>query len=127
MKRKLLLFSAVLLLSSLTVSAQELYSKIGAIPQETVFAGSIPSEPDASAVLLKEEIVTRFVFKNDTFLYETDHFVRIKILKEEGLKYHTCVTIVSLQQESGTGKRNLCSVYIGMAKSMWKVHFKEKS
>lgn len=89
MKRKLLLFSAVLLLSSLTVSAQELYSKIGAIPQETVFAGSIPSEPDASAVLLKEEIVTRFVFKNDTFLYETDHFVRIKILKEEGLKYAT--------------------------------------
>ncbi|MDD4636585.1 MAG: DUF3857 domain-containing protein [Bacteroidales bacterium] len=89
MKRKLFLFSAVLFLSSLYVSAQELYSKMGAIPEETLFAASLPSEPDASAVLLKEEIATRFVFKNDTFHYETDHFVRIKILKEEGLKYAT--------------------------------------
>ncbi len=89
MKRKILLLSTVLLLGCLSASAQELYSKMGAIPEETLFAGSLPTEPDASAVLLKEEIATRFVFKNDTFLYETDHFVRIKILKEEGLKYAT--------------------------------------
>lgn len=87
MKRKILLFSAVLFLGCLSVSAQQLYSKMGAIPEETLFAGSLPSDPGASAVLLKEEVVTRFVFKNDTFHYETDHFVRIKILKEEGLKY----------------------------------------
>ena len=89
MKRKTLLLSAVLLLGCLSASAQQLYSKIGTIPEETLFAGSLPSEPDAPAVLLKEEIVTRFVFKNDTFQYETDHFVRIKVLKEEGLKYAT--------------------------------------
>lgn len=89
MKRKILFLSAFLLLGCLSASAQQLYSKMGAIPEETLFAGSLPSEPDASAVLLKEEIVTRFVFKNDTFHYETDHFVRIRVLKEEGLKYAT--------------------------------------
>lgn len=66
--------------------AQNLAIKPGDISELDAIT-SFPQETDASAMVLDEELLTSFNYANYVFWYETTHLVRIKILKEEGLKY----------------------------------------
>lgn len=76
----------LLALFSLSVYSQNLETQLGEIPELDAIT-SCPNEPDAKAMVLKEEALTNFKYGNYLFWYETTYLVRVKILKEEGLKY----------------------------------------